>query len=291
MDVVAALEDVRARARQARGGGSRIGLVPTMGALHEGHLALVARARAVTDVVVLSVFVNPLQFGPSEDFERYPRDLDGDASLARSTGVDLLWAPSTADMYPAPPQVTVSPGPGGERYEGAARPGHFTGVLTVVLKLLMAVEPHVAVFGRKDFQQVVLIRRMVRDFNLPVEVLVAPTVRERDGLALSSRNLLLEPARRHEALALARALRRGVERYRAGERRAAAIEAVARAVLDGARDVATDYVACIAGESLEAATTVTGDTVLAVAARVGPVRLIDNVALGEGLEADPHVGG
>jgi pantoate--beta-alanine ligase len=291
MEVVVALENVRARVREAKRGGRRLAFVPTMGALHEGHLSLVRAARPHADLVAMSIFVNPLQFGAGEDFARYPRDPAHDRDLAERAGVDLLWTPGAPAMYPEPPRVTVSPGPAGERLEGASRPGHFAGVLTVVLKLFMLVEPDVAIFGRKDFQQAALIRAMVRDFNLPVAIVVAPTVRERDGLALSSRNVYLEPPARAAATALYRALRRGVEAYRGGERRAAAIAAAAQGVIAGQRGVTPDYVACAAPDDLAPVEAADAATVLAVAARVGGTRLIDNVVLGEGLEGDVHIAG
>jgi pantoate--beta-alanine ligase len=290
MEVVVTLEEVRARVREAKRAGLRVGFVPTMGALHEGHLSLVRQARARTGVTALSIFVNPLQFGPTEDFAQYPRDLARDRTLAERTGVDLLWTPEISAMYPAPPRITVAPGRAGEWLEGASRPGHFAGVLTVVLKLFALVEPDVAVFGRKDIQQAALIRAMVRDFNLPVEIVVAPTVRERDGLAMSSRNVYLDPSARAQAAALYRALTRGVEAYRAGERRASAIEAAARDVI-GRAGVTPDYVACASPEDFAPVETADAPTVLAVAARVGGTRLIDNVVLGEGVEGDVHVAG
>jgi len=289
MQDVVALEAVRARVRDAKGRGLRVGFVATMGALHEGHLSLVRAARARAGFVAMSIFVNPLQFGPTEDFARYPRDLARDRALAAGAGVDLLWAPEAAAMYPAPPGVTVSPGSAGERLEGASRPGHFSGVLTVVLKLFALVEPDVAVFGRKDFQQAALIRAMVRDFNLPVEIVVAPTVRERDGLALSSRNAYLATAERAAATALYQALGRGVAAYRAGERRAAAIAEAARGALAAQAGVTPDYVACAAPDGLAPVAAADAATVLAVAAHVGKTRLIDNVVLGEGLEGDVHL--
>jgi pantoate--beta-alanine ligase len=289
--VVTALADVRSCAREARNAGKRVGFVPTMGSLHEGHLALVAEARRRSDLTVMSIFVNPLQFAPSEDFARYPRDLERDRARAGSAGVDLLWAPAVEAMYPETVQVTVSPGPAGDVLEGATRPGHFAGVLTVVLKLLSVVEPDVAVFGRKDFQQAMLIRRMVRDLNLPVEIVVAPTVREGDGLALSSRNVYLDAASRATATALYRALARGVEAYRSGERRTAAIVAAARGVLEAAGGVAIDYVACVSADQLRPVQTADGASVLAVAVRIGGTRLIDNVVLGPGLEGDVRIGG
>jgi len=288
---VSAPSAMASHAREARLAARRVGLVPTMGALHAGHLALVGETRRRADLVVMSVFVNPLQFGPAEDFARYPRDLARDTEMARAAGVDVLWAPSTEGMYPEPPQVTVAPGPAGDRLEGAARPGHFTGVLTVVLKLLGVVQPDVAVFGRKDFQQAVLIRRMVRDLNVPVEVVVAPTVREADGLALSSRNAYLDAPSRAAAAALPNALARGVAAFRTGERGAAAITGCVRKALETAGALAVEYVACVGPDDLEPLEQVDERSVLAVAARVGGTRLIDNVVLGAGLEGDVRVAG
>ena len=282
---------MREHARDVRRGGRRLGFVPTMGALHAGHLALVADARTRSDAVVLSVFVNPLQFGPGEDFARYPRDLPRDSGLAERAGVDVLWAPAPDAMYPEPPRVTVQPGPAGERLEGAVRPGHFAGVLTVVAKLFHAVEPDVAIFGRKDFQQAALIRRMVRDLGFPVEIVVAPTVREPDGLAMSSRNAYLDAGARAAAAALPRALATAVEAFRAGERGGTALSGRARRVLEAAPGVAIDYVACVAPDTVEPVEAVDGTSVLALAARVGGTRLIDNVVLGAGLEEDVRVGG
>jgi len=288
---VSAPSAMSSHAREARRAGRRIGLVPTMGALHAGHLALVTEARRRADLVVMSVFVNPLQFGPSEDFARYPRDLARDTAEARAGGVDVLWAPSLEGMYPEPPQVTVLPGAAGGRLEGAVRPGHFAGVLTVVLKLFGIVAPDVAVFGRKDFQQAVLVRRMVRDLNLPVDIVVAPTVREPDGLALSSRNAFLDPPSRRAAAGLSRALAAGAAAYRAGERSAAAIAECARRVLEGAGTLAVDYVTCVGPDDVEPLETVDECSVLVLAARVGGTRLIDNVVLGPGLEGDVRVAG
>jgi pantoate--beta-alanine ligase len=220
MQTIVVPEEMRAVSRAAARGGRRVGFVPTMGFLHDGHLALVAAAQQRADFVVMSVFVNPLQFGPTEDFASYPRDLPRDTALAEQAGVDVLWTPDGRAMYPEPPAVTVNPGPVGGILEGAVRPGHFTGVLTVVLKLFSIVEPAVAVFGRKDAQQAALVARMVREFNLPVELVVAPTVRDHDGLALSSRNVYLSAEQRMQALALPRALAAGVAAFRAGERSA-----------------------------------------------------------------------
>jgi len=285
MEEVTGLTDMRAWSRAARAGGRRVAFVPTMGALHEGHLRLVDRARETADLVVLSVFVNPLQFGPQEDLGRYPRDLPRDRALAAERGVDCLFAPEPQAMYPGEPVVRVAPGPLGERFEGAVRPGHFAGVLTVVAKLFHVVAPDVAVFGRKDFQQAMLVRRMTEDLSFGVEIQVAPTVRELDGLALSSRNAYLTPDQRRTALALSRALRTAEQTWRGGVAAPAAVRAAGAAVL-AAAGLTPDYLALVDGE-LADVDRVTAATVVLVAARVGTTRLLDNVMLGEGLSADP----
>lgn len=285
------LGEMRAACAAERAAGARLALVPTMGFLHEGHLGLARLARQHAARVAMSIFVNPLQFSPGEDFARYPRNPARDGALAASAGVDLLWRPSREAMYPEPPRVTVAPGPMGEVYEGAVRPGHFAGMLTVVLKLFEVVRPDVAVFGRKDVQQAALVRRMVADLNLDVAIVVAPTRREPDGLAMSSRNVYLDAAARGRAALLSRALAAGVERFRRGERGGAAIAAAARAVLDAEPAIAVDYVACIEPSAFIAAAEATAACVLALAARVGGTRLIDNVVLGEGLETDVRAGG
>lgn len=267
-----------------RRAGRRVALVPTMGALHEGHLTLVDEARRRADAVVMSVFVNPLQFGPTEDLARYPRDLDRDRRLAASRGVAAVFAPTEAMMYPLGSATRVVPGPAAERWEGAARPGHFTGVLTVVAKLFHLVQPDLACFGRKDIQQAVLIRQMVRDLDWPIELALVKTVREPDGLALSSRNQYLEPHERRAAVGLSAALAAAHERWRAGERRADAIEARVREVLAMYPDLAVEYIAVAEPQGLEPAEQVDGSTIVALAGRIGRTRLIDNIALGEGLE-------
>src|SRR5690349_9109781 len=216
-------KDMRAWSRAERARGRRIGLVPTMGFLHEGHLRLVDRARERADRVVLSAFVNPLQFGPREDFSQYPRDPARDRDLAQQRGVDCLFVPDQAAVYPEEPLVRVSPGPMADTLEGAARPGHFVGVLTVVAKLFHLVEPDIAVFGRKDFQQAMLVRRMAADLDFAPEIEIAPTVRELDGLALSSRNAYLLGDDRRNALALSRALRAVEQAWRGGEADPAAL--------------------------------------------------------------------
>jgi len=283
MQLVTAIADLRTWVRGRRTAAERIALVPTMGALHEGHLALVDEARRRADRVVMTLFVNPLQFGPTEDLARYPRDLAGDRALAASRGVDVLFAPEAAAMYPAGSEVRVVPGPTADRWEGAARPGHFAGVLTVVAKLFHLVEPDVACFGRKDIQQVVLIRQMVRDLDWPLELAVVSTVREPDGLALSSRNRYLSADERRDALALSRALMAAHTAWRGGERRASRIEARVREVLAMSPGVRPEYIAVTESTALAPVETVESGTVIALAARVGGTRLIDNIILGEGL--------
>ena len=273
--------------RGERGRGRRIALVPTMGFLHEGHLQLVDRARGRADCVVLSSFVNPLQFGPGDDFERYPRDPARDRRRATERGVDCLFLPATAALYPADPVVRIAPGPMGDLLEGAARPGHFQGVLTVVAKLLHLVEPDIAVFGRKDFQQAMLVRRMVADLDFGLEVDVAPTVRELDGLALSSRNSYLGPDERRAALALSRALRAVEQAWRGGQADPAALERRGLEVLR-APGVAPEYLKLL-GEDLRPVARADARTVVLVAAAVGDTRLIDNVVLGEGMANDVSV--
>lgn len=272
---------LRAWVAAERAAGRRIGLVPTMGFLHEGHLRLVDEACRRADAVVLSIFVNPLQFAPGEDLTRYPRDLARDRSLAAGRGVDRLFVPSSAIMYPAGSDTRVSPGAIGDRWEGAARPGHFTGVLTVVAKLFHLAQPDIACFGQKDIQQATLVRRMVADLDWPIELAVVPIVREPDGLALSSRNVFLSEAARADALALSRALAAAERAWRGGERAATALDSLMRGVFERVPGVAVDYIAiCDAVNMLPVDVAVPG-TIIAVAARVGGTRLIDNVILGE----------
>ena len=275
------LADALAR-QDARGRGGRPhrrAVVMTMGALHDGHLSLVRLARELADVVVVTIFVNPLQFGPSEDLARYPRDLDGDLRRLTGDGLlgpdDVVFAPTPDVVYPRDPVVRVDAGVIGEVLEGASRPGHLDGVLTVVLKLLHLTRPDVAVFGEKDAQQLATIRAMVADLDVPVEIVGAPLVREADGLAMSSRNAYLSPDERERALALSRALRAGSDAAPGGPD---AVRAAARAVLEPAADV--DYVALVDPTTFtEVAPDATGPALLLLAARVGATRLIDNTAL------------
>ncbi|WUH91684.1 pantoate--beta-alanine ligase [Streptomyces sp. NBC_00433] len=259
-------------------------VVMTMGALHEGHASLIREARALagTSTVTVTVFVNPLQFGPNEDLARYPRTLDADLGIAEAAGADVVFAPDVDEVYPGgQPQVRITAGPMGERFEGASRPGHFDGMLTVVAKLLHLTMPARAVFGQKDAQQLALIRRMVTDLNFPVDIVAAPTVREGDGLAMSSRNRYLSDVERDSARELSRALFTGRE---AAPRGPAAAVRAARVVMDHAATleppVALDYCALIdPADFTEAAPDHTGPAVLAVAAKVGATRLIDNIPL------------
>ena len=264
-------------ARAARPG--IVALVPTMGALHEGHRALIRAARAAADAVVVSIFVNPLQFGENEDLARYPRTFDADLEMCAVEGVDLVFAPSTSAIYREQPIVTVSAGALGDVLEGAHRPGHFDGVLTVVLKLFHLTQPDVAFFGAKDAQQLVLIRRMVADLDVPVQIVTVPTVREPDGLALSSRNRHLSPADRVAALAISGALRAG-EEAAVGGAAAPAVWATANKVLADEPAVDLDYVALVDPVRLVDLTSdASGPALLAVAGRVGSTRLIDNVTV------------
>jgi pantoate--beta-alanine ligase len=275
----AAVEEVRRFSRAARQAGRRIGLVPTMGYLHDGHLALVRALKAEADVVILSIFVNPLQFAPHEDFERYPRDMERDRRLAEAAGVDAVFAPDVAEMYPVAAETYVEIPTLSARLDGESRPTHFRGVTTVVTKLFLAIEPDVAAFGQKDAQQAVIIKRMVRELLFPVRIVVVPTVREPDGLALSSRNVYLGPEERRAAPALWRALQTGEARIRRGERDPAAVEAAMAGVMGAEPLVRPEYARVLNLDELVSVPTVAGRLLLAVAARVGPARLIDNLCL------------
>lgn len=278
------IPDLRRWTGDERAAGRRIALVPTMGFLHEGHLRLVDEGRRRADRVIMSIFVNPLQFGPSEDLDRYPRDLPRDRALAEARGTDALFVPTVAVMYPPGSEIRVVPGATANRWEGAARPGHFEGVLTVVAKLFHLVEPEVACFGRKDIQQATLVRQMVRDLDWRLEIAVVPTVREPDGLALSSRNAYLDPDDRRRAVVLSAALRAAHDAFRAGERTAAVLLGAMRQVLATEAAVKVEYVAVAEPATLAPVETVDAETVVALAARVGRTRLIDNIILGQGLD-------
>lgn len=261
-----------------------LALVPTMGALHDGHAAGFRMARAAAHSVLVTIFVNPLQFGANEDLATYPRTLEDDLAMCARLGVDAVWAPGVEDVYPAgETQVRVDPGPLALQLEGASRPTHFAGVLTVVAKLFHLVEPDLACFGRKDIQQLSLIKRMVRDLDWPLEIIEVPTVREADGLALSSRNAYLSPEQRTQAVGLSRALGQAHRAWCEGERRATAIEERIRQELRSYPGVAVEYIAVAEPEALAPVSTVDGRTIVAMAARVGSTRLIDNINLAQGL--------
>ncbi|MDH7568114.1 MAG: pantoate--beta-alanine ligase [Armatimonadota bacterium] len=277
MKIARRVDEVRAEVAAARQQGRRVGFVPTMGYFHAGHLELMRRARAENDLVVVSLFVNPTQFGPNEDFQRYPRDFERDAAMARQVGVDLLFAPPVEEMYPGPQLTWVDVEQLTERLEGASRPSHFRGVATVVAKLFLIVLPDRAYFGQKDFQQLQVVRRMVRDLNFPVAVVPVPTVREPDGLAMSSRNTYLSAEERRAATVLHRALRMGEERIAAGERDAAALGTAMRALIAQEPLVRLDYLSIADPETLEEQERVRLPVVICVAAFVGNTRLIDNV--------------
>jgi len=282
VEQISTISGLREAVAAARARGERIGFVPTMGFLHEGHLRLVDEAKRRAGCVVMSIFVNPTQFGPTEDFSRYPRDLSGDMSKAEGRGVDLLFVPDVAEMYPTPPALHVTADDLPARWEGAVRPGHFGGVLTVVAKLFNIVAPDVAIFGRKDFQQAALIRRMVRELNFPIDVVVAPTVREHDGLALSSRNTYLDESARASALGLVESLRAAERAFAAGERDGERLTAIGRDLLATQPEIGVDYFAVVDPSDMRPVEKATSESVAIVAARVGRTRLIDNMVLGEG---------
>ena len=280
MEVTGSRDRFRAACDEARGAGGAVGFVPTMGFLHDGHLSLLARARDDNGFVAMSVFVNPLQFGPSEDLAAYPRDLDRDLELATKEGVDLVFAPDAEEMYPSGlPATTVDPGTTGERLEGEVRPGHFRGVCTVVAKLFSLAGPCRAYFGEKDAQQLAVIRRMVADLDMPVAVVGCPTVREPDGLAMSSRNVYLEGEERRAATCLYEALARARWLVEGGERDAAVLRAeMAKRI--GAEPLARlGYVAVVDDETFEDVDRLTRPARALVAAHIGRARLIDNLLL------------
>jgi pantoate--beta-alanine ligase len=280
VEVIRAIAMARKVCDAARSAGQTVGFVPTMGAFHEGHASLMRRARDERDHVVVSIFVNPLQFGPGEDLSRYPRDEDRDLSIAGQLGVDVVFAPSVEEMYPTgQPEVTVDPGPLGERLEGAARPGHFRGVATVVAKLFDVVGPSTAYFGEKDAQQLAVIRRMVRDLSLPVVVEGCPTVREPDGLATSSRNAYLSPEQREAAGCLFLALSEAAQMARGGERDAATVVAAMAREIGATPEARIDYAAVVDDETFDEVSTIAGPARALVAARFGETRLIDNLLL------------
>lgn len=268
---------MRSLVAEARAKGQGIAFVPTMGALHEGHLSLVDQAREAADFVVMSIFVNPLQFGLGEDFQHYPRTLEDDAQLASERGVDLLFVPSSEEMYSETPDVMIHPGNIGKEWEGKVRPHHFEGVLTVVAKLFNIVHPDVAIFGQKDLQQAAVVRAMVRDLNFPLRIVVAPIVREADGLAMSSRNRYLSPKDRKLGLILSCSLFAVRDAFARGERRASALEAVGWRMLERVVGLTPRYLAAINADTFERVNIVRAGDATIGAVRVGETRLIDNI--------------
>jgi pantoate--beta-alanine ligase len=280
MRLITSVSEMKALTRETRSRGKSVGLVPTMGALHKGHVGLIRQAKQQCDVVVVSVFVNPTQFGPGEDYERYPRDLDQDFQLLSSYNVDTVFAPATEEMYPEGFQTFVEPGDLGKIYEGASRPGHFRGVSTVVVKLFNIVQPDMAYFGQKDFQQAIVIRRLVEDLNINVRLVLCPILRDEDGLAISSRNAYLKPAQRRSALAISRSLRKAEDLAHSGECDATKILEEMRHELRAEPRIRVDYLAIVNPVSFEPVSRITTGMIALVAARVDRVRLIDNAILG-----------
>jgi pantoate--beta-alanine ligase len=281
MEIINRVTRMVSVARELRAQGKTIGFVPTMGALHEGHLSLMAKAREMSDKVVASVFVNPAQFGANEDLSRYPRDLARDAELAFTKGVDYIFAPTPEEMYPNGFATYITIAGLSDRLEGASRPGHFRGVATVVAKLFNIVHPHFAFFGRKDAQQVIIIKRMVKDLAMDVEIVVSPTVREEDGLALSSRNVYLSADERKAALVLRRALEKCRQMYNGGERDCGRLATAMRAVIEAEPSARLDYVAITDIVNLEQIATIPHlrPTLVSLAVYIGKTRLIDNIVL------------
>jgi pantoate--beta-alanine ligase len=279
MKTYTTVEEMRAASRAARLGGLRLGLVPTMGALHEGHLSLVRAAKAQCDAVAVSIFVNPLQFGPTEDLAKYPRTFERDCELLGQEDVDFLLAPSVEEMYPEKAISYVTVEGLSEKLCGRSRPGHFRGVTTVVAKLFHIVEPDLAFFGQKDAAQATIIRRMARDLNFPVEVIVCPIVREADGLAMSSRNAYLNPQERKSALVLYRALKQVQAEFDQGERSPSRLIGAGKNALAQESGVRLDYLEIVDPETLDSVTKLENTALVAVAAFVGKTRLIDNVVL------------
>jgi pantoate--beta-alanine ligase len=279
MDVLRRVRAMKEACAAARAAGKTVGFVPTMGALHEGHLALVRRVRAQADLTVVSIFVNPTQFGSTDDFARYPRDIVRDADILAREGVDILFAPEPDEMYPPGAGTFVEVAGLSDKLEGKSRPGHFRGVATVVTKLFEIVSPHVAAFGQKDAQQVLVIKTMARDLMMDVEILVLPTKREEDGLAMSSRNALLTPDERRAARAIPRALEAVRAALEAGERDPGKLLAAGKAILVEAPLLRIDYVELVDPDRLEPVAKAQGSMLLAVAVFAGSTRLIDNVVL------------
>ncbi len=285
LKVIESAKAMQSHCEQFRLAGKKISFVPTMGYFHEGHLSLMKEARRIADHVVVSIYVNPTQFGPKEDFSKYPRDFDRDEDMAKSVGVDVIFFPSNQDMYPEGYQTYVNVEKVTENLCGLSRPGHFRGVTTVCCKLFNIMKPHSAVFGRKDFQQLAAIKRMVTDLNMDLEIVGMPTFREPDGLAMSSRNVYLSKEERTSALTLVSSLKTAQKLYAEGERNAVKIIRQAEKLITSAPFTAIDYIKICDTATLEDVLEIKGEVVMALAVKVGKTRLIDNSVLGEKLEA------
>jgi pantoate--beta-alanine ligase len=279
IEIAKTIDAVRTLVKQAKAAGKRIGFVPTMGALHAGHVSLIEAAKAQTEVVVVSVFVNPTQFAPNEDFNKYPRTLDADIEICRNTGVDVVFAPSVRQMYATEQLTWVDVEKLADVLCGVSRPGHFRGVTTVCAKLFNIVSPDIAFFGQKDAQQAIIIRRMVVELNMPLEIVVCPTVRESNGLAMSSRNKYLSEQQRQEAAAIYESLRKAEQLIRSGEKNARNIIAAMHQILQRTGSIQTEYIHIVDEASLADMQVVRGTVLIAVAARIGSTRLIDNILI------------
>src|SRR6266851_2219231 len=279
MKICSTISETRAACRDARASRKRLGLVPTMGALHEGHLSLVRAAKAQCDAVAVSIFVNPTQFGPTEDLSKYPRQFDRDCRLLEKEEVEILFAPPVEEIYPDGAVAWVLVEGLSEKLDGRSRPGHFRGVTTIVAKLFHILEPAAAFFGQKDAAQLAVIRRMVQELNFRVEIVACPIVREPDGLAMSSRNAYLNPEERGRALVLQRSLQRAQQEFQAGERMAAKLISAAKDVMAREPHVALDYLEIVDPDTLDPVERISQTTLVAVAAYVGSTRLIDNIVI------------
>ena len=282
MEVIAGVKQMQERSQQLRAQRETIAFVPTMGYLHEGHLSLMREGRKRADALIISIFVNPTQFGPGEDYERYPRDMKRDLQLAQGVGVDIVFTPSVQEMYPQGFQTYVEVEKVTKNLCGISRPHHFRGVTTVVTKLFNIVKPHLALFGQKDYQQLVTIKRMVEDLNMDIEIIGLPTVREPDGLAMSSRNAYLSPEQRRAALSLYRSLCKGEELFRQGTKNAKAILREIRKIIKAEKLAQIDYAKICDPHTLEDIDEIEGEALIALAVKIGETRLIDNVVLKEG---------
>ena len=277
MRVIRSADQMQAAAQRWQREGRRVGVVPTMGALHEGHASLIRAAAAENEIVVVTIFVNPMQFGPKEDFRKYPRAVSQDIALATAAGASHLFAPSAEEIYPPGFETSVEPGALATLWEGKSRPSHFSGVATVVAVLFQVTRPTTAYFGQKDYQQALIIQRMVRDLHLPLRVRVLPTVREQDGLAMSSRNMYLNAAQRQQALVLSRALREAHARIQSGERRASSLTSHMRTIIRQAPSARIEYVAVVDAATLKPLTRLRGRMAILLAVQIGRTRVIDNL--------------